>query len=292
MMEALARARLPLVAAFHRERDNARPILDRAAVEAYTGDLFARDAALALHRARVFGAVARSLTPAQRAALGRLRFGDFRTWPEVDRETFRELRPRGASRLESVAFMTLASEWFSWVAGSEEADTYFCPERHGTYFGGFYLKDLPAMGKRDYDISTALTGDAGEAFLNALDSTQRALMEEVLEAQRPALAAIVEARRAMARQFRRCLEGAEPDAVAVRDLGRRYGRLDGELAWRYATAFSALRRTLTEAQKRHLQALRSQPVQESGHAFLYSDRIPMPVWPSCEGLLRTGAGPR
>lgn len=148
------------------------------------------------------------------------------------------------------------------------------------------------MGKRDYDISTSLTGDAGEAFLDLLEAPQRALMDEVLEAQRPVLAAIVEVRRTLSRQLRRCLEGAEPDAAVVRDLGRRYGQLDGELAWRYATAFSALRRTLKEAQKRAMHALRAQPVQESGHAFLYSDRIPMRTWPSCEGLIKTGANPR
>jgi len=45
--------------------------------------------------------------------------------------------------------MTYASEMFSWYAGSVEADVYFCPERHATYFGSFYMKDIPAMGKQE-----------------------------------------------------------------------------------------------------------------------------------------------
>jgi hypothetical protein len=39
-----------------------------------------------------------------------------------------------------------AGDLFSWYAGSLDADVYFCPERHGTYFGSFYIKDAPAIG--------------------------------------------------------------------------------------------------------------------------------------------------
>ena len=66
-----------------------------------------------------------------------------------------------------VAVMTYASEFFSWYAGSVEADTYFCPEGHGTYFGSFFMKDAPAMHQQNYSISTALTGDSGEEFLRS-----------------------------------------------------------------------------------------------------------------------------
>jgi hypothetical protein len=41
--------------------------------------------------------------------------------------------------------MTYAGDIYSWYAGSVEADVYFCPERQGTYFGSFYLKDTPVM---------------------------------------------------------------------------------------------------------------------------------------------------
>jgi len=292
-LEALARQRLPLVAAFHLELSGTLPPgckgLDRTAVKASCADLFEADARLAWHRAKVFGSVARSLSPEQRQSLASWTFGDFRTWPQVDREELRDLRPRGASRLESVAYMTLASEFFSWVAGSVDADTYFCPERHGTYFGGFYFKDLPAMGQKDYDISTALTGDTGEAFLEALTPAQRDRMTALIDQQRPSLQGIVSVRREMASRLRGFLNGSGPAESELRTLGRRYGELDGELAYLYARAFVDLHRTLDADQKARLTALRGTPSHEAGSAFLFSDRIPMARMPDASRLL---GGPR
>lgn len=289
LLESLARKRMALVAAFHQELSGNLPKgckgLDRMAVRTFGADLFDLDACLAWHRAKAFGAVAHSLSPAQRQALGAWKFGDFRTWPEMDRESFRDLRPRGATKLESVAYMTLASEFFSWVAGSVEADTYFCPERHGTYFGGFYFKDMPAMGQKDFDISTSLTGDAGEAFLEALTPAQRARMEAVIDQQRGALTGVVKVRREISTRLRGFLTGEGPSEAEIRTLGRRYGELDGELAYLYATTFTAIQRSLGSAQKARLQELRGQPSRESGMAFLYSDRIPMAQLPDTFFLL-------
>ena len=100
----------------------------------------------------------------QKAALAKLKFGDSRTWANIPEQ----LDERSMSHEVKVAVMTYASEMFAWYAGSLEADTYFCPERHGMYFGGFGMKTAPAMGKQDYSISTSLTGDSGEAFLATL----------------------------------------------------------------------------------------------------------------------------
>ena len=69
---------------------------------------------------------------------------------------------------------------------------------------------------------------------------------------------------------------AEQDIVA---LGRRYGELDGDLAYEYATAFALISRTLDASQKEKLRSLRSHHTREEGTAFLYSDRIPMPTIP-------------
>ena len=288
-LEIIARMRLPLIAAFHQELAGKLPPgcrgLDAAAVQAYGADLFEQDARLAWHRAKVFGAVARTLSASQRQTLGQWTFGDFRTWPEVDRETFRAFNPRADSKLESVAFMTLASEWFSWLAGSVDADTYFCPERHGTYFGGFYLKDMPAMGRKDFDISTALTGDLGEAFLNELRPQQRAGLTEVIEQQRGTLRAIVEVRRAISVQLRSFLTGMGPSEASVRVLGRRYGELDGHLAYLYAMAFRSIQLTLDAGQNKRIQSLRGEPCREDGTAFLFSDRIPMTRFPDASFLL-------
>ena len=174
-----------------------------------------------------------------------MKFGDFNTWPDVDMDQYK--LPRGTDKLVNVAYMTYASEFFSWYAGSVEADTYFCPERHGTYFGGFYMKDMPAMGKRDYDISTSVTGDSGKEFLNVLD---RETAQERHGHPRPAAQGaqeIVDVRRAIATELRKFLKGEQADKEKVLALGRRYGELDGEMSYYYATAFAKVNKTLTAA---------------------------------------------
>ena len=149
-----------------------------------------------------------------------------------------------------VAVMTYASEMFAWYAGSLEADTYFCPERHGMYFGGFGMKTAPAMGKQNYSISTSLTGDSGEAFLATLTTPQRKLITDLVDLQRKDLDEIVTTRRAIATELRRFQKGEPADKERVLSLSRRYGELDGELSYLYATAFAKVGRTLTAAAER------------------------------------------
>jgi len=52
--------------------------------------------------------------------------------------------------------MTYASDIFSWYVGDTNADIYFCPERHGTYYGGFYIKDAPAVGETSRHLDRSL----------------------------------------------------------------------------------------------------------------------------------------
>jgi Spy/CpxP family protein refolding chaperone len=274
-LEALARMRLPLIKSFHRQLDGQIPAgstgLNEAAVIRYTGDLFAKDAELSLRRAEVMAQVANSLTPEQKAYLGRMKFGDFNTWPALDERDSLKATGRGKSPLFNVAYMTYASEFFSWTAGSLEADTYFCPERHGTYFGGFYMKDMPAMGKRDYDISTSRTGDSGRDFLEqVLTEPQRAQITGILEQQRKAIMETIEVRRSIAAELRKYLSSATPDRQKVIALGRRYGELDGEMSWHYATAFAKVNRTLTDAQRAALMKLRNLDGYKSAEAYIYS----------------------
>ena len=195
------------------------------------------------------GGIVAAFTPEQKAYLAKMKFGDFSTWPDVERDQYK--LPRGTEKLVNVAYMTYASELFSWCAGSLEADTYFCPERHGTYFGGFYMKDMPAMGKRDYDISTSVTGDSGQEFLRTLTEEQRKHVTAIPDQQRQALREIVDTRRAISAELRKFLTGAQADKEkgALR-LGRRYGELDGELSYYYATAFAKANKTLTAEQRR------------------------------------------
>jgi phosphatidylethanolamine-binding protein (PEBP) family uncharacterized protein/Spy/CpxP family protein refolding chaperone len=278
LFEQLALKRMPLIEAFHREKDGTIPKgssgLNREAVIRYVGDFYAFDAELSYRRAEVFRQVVVSLTPDQKAAFAKMKFGDFNTWPDLDeRDALKRPNP-GTSRFFPVAYMTYASEFFSWYAGSVEADTYFCPERHGTYFGSFYMKDMPAMGKRNYDISTSVTGDSGEEFLKLLTAEQRGNITSITERQRKLLAETVEVRQAMSVELRKFLTGSQADRAKVLALGRRYGELDGEMSWIYATAFAQVGRTLTAEQRVTCVKLRNLDGYHSAPAYLYSNPLP------------------
>ncbi|MEI8387327.1 MAG: Spy/CpxP family protein refolding chaperone, partial [Verrucomicrobiota bacterium] len=184
---------------------------------------------------------------------------------------------RGTEKMVNVAYMTFASEFFSWYAGSVKADTYFCPERHGTYFGGFYMKDMPAMGKRDFDISTSVTGDSGKEFLNILTEDQRKNITAIPDLQRKALQEIISVRGAISKELRKFLSGGQADKKTVLALGRRYGELDGEMSYCYAAAFAKANRTLTADQRQALVKLRNLDGYTSAPAYIYSDPVNGPV---------------
>lgn len=275
----LALKRLPVIKAFCRELQGDLPAgskgLDKGAVMKHLGDLFEFDAHMSLDRARAYGRIFHCLSPEQKSTLAAMKFGDFNTWPAVDVEPYK--MPRGTEKMINVAYMTYASELFSWLAGSVEADTYFCPERHGTYFGGFYMKDMPAMGKKDYDISTSVTGDSGKDFLGLLTPDQRALLTALPGLQKQALAATVSVRRDISVELRRVLGDAGPDQDKILALGRRYGELDGEMSWLHATAFAKVARTLSPEQRAAMMRLRNLDDYQSAPAYLYSaplDKLP------------------
>ena len=271
-----AEMRLPLIKAFRQNLEGKLPAgstgLNKAAVLKYSADLYALDGAIAFQRAQVMGRIIHSLSPPQKAALAKLKFGDSRTWPDLPEQLDKQSMPHTVN----VAVMTYASEMFAWYAGSIEADTYFCPERHGMYFGGFGMKTAPAMGKQDYSISTALTGDSGEAFLAVLTEPQRKFITELPDLQRVDLAEIVKTRRSIATELRRFQKGETADQAKVVALSKRYGELDGELAYLYATAFARVGQSLTAQQKEKLAKLRTINPADPRGPFLYSDPIDLP----------------
>ena len=274
-LRSLAEKRLPLIKAFCRQLAGDIPAgsqgLNKAAVIKYVGDIFAADAEVSCQRAKIFGQVASSLSAQQKESLAKMTFGDFNTWPAVDMEKYK--LPRGTEKMINVAYMTFASEFFSWYAGSVKADTYFCPERHGTYFGGFYMKDMPAMGKRDFDISTSVTGDSGKEFLDILTEDQRKNITAIPDMQRKDLQEIIAVRESISKELRKFLGGGQADKNAVLGLGRRYGELDGEMSYYYATAFAKANRTLTAAQRQALVKLRNLDGYTSAPAYIYSDPV-------------------
>jgi hypothetical protein len=271
-----AALRFPLIKAFRRNLQGDLPAgstgLDKKAVMKYSADLYELDGLLAYQRAKVMGGILHGLNPRQKAALAKLKFGDSRTWPEMP-ET---LDRRTMSHTVHVAVMTYASEMFAWQGGSVEADTYFCPERHGMYFGGFGMKTAPAMGKQNYSISTSLTGDSGRDFLATLDAEQRKLVTSLVDLQRADLDEIVKTRRAISTELRRFQKGETADKAQVLSLSRRYGELDGELSYLYATAFAKVGQTLTAVQKQTLAKMRTNNPADPKGPFLYSAPIGMP----------------
>ena len=212
LYESFAYNRFPLLSAFRASLEGNLPdgaaALDQSRVAAYCANLYDFDAQLAYHRAVVVGGIVNSFTPEQTEYLSQMAFDDFSTWPDVPEDE--ELK-RSLTQTEHVALMTYASELFSWYRGSLTADIYFCPERHGTYFGGFFMKDYPAMNNPDYFISTAVTGDLGAMFLEVLNVDQRKLIEDIVAEQKPYLTEIVTVRGEISTALRAAMEGTVPD---------------------------------------------------------------------------------
>jgi hypothetical protein len=212
------------------------------------------------------GNIIHSFTPSQVALLDKLEFGNSTTWPDIPEQ----LDKSKVSHTVNVAVMTYVSEMFAWYAGSLDADTYFCPERHGMYFGGFGMKTAPAMGKKDYSISTALTGNSGEQFLNLLNVTQRKEVTRLIDLQRPNLDEIVKLRRNISTELRRFQTGDIGNKEKVIEWSMRYGELDGEMSYLYASAFANVGQTLSAEQKEKLSALRVNDPADAKGPFLYS----------------------
>jgi Spy/CpxP family protein refolding chaperone len=283
--------RFPMMQAFRRSLENQMPAqatsLDTAAVQAYTGKLYAFDAQLSYERATTVGAIIASFSDEQKAYLEKMAFDDSSTWPDVQED---DTLKRSMTNTQFVAVMTYASELFSWYKGSVDADTYFCPERHGTYFGGFYMKDYPAMNNPDYFISTSLTGESGEGLLKILSSEQQKLITGIIDEQRSALGEIAQIRRTVSEELRKAMTGGTVDKAKVYSLIERYGELDGQVSCLYAQRFSEVNRTLTDAQRTALTALRNQDVLPEG-AYFFSTPVDMPAVPDTDFFFGTAAIP-
>ena len=91
--------------------------------------------------------------------------------------------------------------------------------------------------------------------------------------QRKSLKEMVEVRRAISQELRKFLTGSRADKNKVLALGRRYGELDGEVSWMYATAFAKVNRTLTDKQRAEFVKLRNLPGYQSAPAVIAIARI-------------------
>lgn len=279
LINEFAYKRYPLLKSFRRLKENDMPAgttgLNQEAVKSFVGELYKLDGIISFDRARLFGEVINSLSTSQKANFDALKaLNGIGNW---NKTLSNPLNGLGLSQEVNVAVMTYASEIYSWYAGSVTSDTYFCPERHGTYFGSFYLKDWPAMGNPNYTIDETLTASAGQNFLSALTTVQADQVKEIVNQQRNALIDIVTKREAISNELRKFLLSETADSTTVINLSEQYGKLDGELSYYYATTFTNVYNSLSSSQKEQLTNLANQLgyVNPSG-AFLYSQPIAMP----------------
>lgn len=282
--------RFVLMDAFRRLLENDLPPgangLDETEVKAYSANLYRLDGEITYERAQVMGRLLNDLDAEQRAYLDAMVGKGMLDWPEVAEPD--ELR--GLDRDVKVAVMTYAGDMFSWYAGSVEADVYFCPERQGTYFGSFYMKDAPAMGNPGYTIPSNLTGDMGRTFLETLNQDQTQSVTSLVDIQRPYLYEIVDTRREVSTDLRRFMAGESVDREGVLSLMEKYGELDGAIIYNFAVNFAQLNRTLTADQQAQLMALRTELLGEMTYpsgAYLYSQPIAMPEIPNTDFLFAT-----
>ncbi len=279
--------RFVLMDAFRRLQTGKLPAgttrLNEQAVQAYSAELYQLDGEISFARAQMMGGILSSLDATQRASLDSMVGKGMKEWPDAQEPS--ELR--GLDRDVKVAVMTYASDMFSWYAGSVDADVYFCPERHGTYFGSFYLKDRPAMDDSSYAIPTDLTGNMGDALLTALTPDQAKLITGLVDTQRPYLQGIVETRKQVSTELRKFLAGGSADSATVASLMKKYGELDGSIIYNLAVNFVQVNQSLSDAQKTQLMALRKQLLGDLLYptgAYLYSQPIDMPTIPSSDFL--------
>jgi hypothetical protein len=262
--------RYPLMKAFRRLMDGDIPAgssgLNLNAVKKASRELYLIDGQISFDRALLYANILASLDSSQKAYLAAMKGKGWSSWPDITNDQIKT-RMQGLPQGTAVAVMTYASDLFSWYAGSVEADVYFCPERQGTYYGGFYIKDAPAIGHEGYSINEQLTATAGAALSDSSKGyvmpQQAAVMSSLVDSQRDNLYAgsinIVQVRTDIATLLRSLLTSTSTSSVVnaqVLGLSDVYGELDGENNYRYATVFSQVYSTLTTSQKTKLMDLR------------------------------------
>ncbi len=275
--------RFPLMKAFRRLMDGDIPYgssgLSLNAVKQASRDLYLLDGEISFDRALLYANILGSLDVTQKAYLDAMKGVGWNSWPNVtqaDVQDKMQSLPHGTA----VAVMTYAGDLFSWYAGSVTADVYFCPERQGTYYGSFYIKDAPAIGHEGYSINEQLTATAGSALCDSskgyVTTEQATVMSSLVNLQRNNLYAgaqnIVQVRTDISTLLRGLLTAkAASDVVKaqVLDLSALYGELDGENNYYYATIFAQVYQTLSVAQKSALSGLR-----QSIMSGTYSDGTP------------------
>lgn len=266
--------RFALMKAFRRLLEQDLPTgttgLSTTAVVQASRTLYALDGEISYERAEAYADILLNMSSSQKAYLDAMKGKGWSQWPAIGQAQLND-RLRGLSQTEAVAVMTYAGDLFSWYAGNVDGDVYFCPERHGTYFGSFYMKDAPAIGHEGYSINEQLTATAGTALLDTaqgyVNSSQATQMASLVSTQRSNLYAgslnIVQLRTRIARALRSLLLSTNNNTTAralihdeVQELSLQYGELDGQNNAQYALTFAQIYQSMDLAQKQGLNTLR------------------------------------
>ena len=258
--------RYPLMQAFRRLIDGNIPSgssgLNLNAVKAASRALYLIDGQISFDRAVLYASVINSLTDSQRAYFDAMKGKGWSSWPDITDAQISS-KMSGLAQGSKVAVMTYASDIYSWYAGSLEADIYFCPERHGTYYGGFYIKDAPAVGHEGYSIDEQMTATAGAALIDSskgyVTTDQATSMYSLVATQKDNMNSIVSVRTQIATLLRSLLNAstsADSVKTQVLSLSATYGELDGVNNYYYATKFAQVYQSLSTDQKTKLTALR------------------------------------
>ena len=285
--DAYGYARFPLAKAFRRLIDGdvpaGHPALSREAVKAYSAYLFSIDGEMSYLRAQAYASVLGSMDANQQANLAAMKGKGSLEWTQPTQDEVDAVLKKYPGQM----MRTYAGEMLAWYLGNIDADVYFCPERQGTYFGSFFMKDIKAMNNPSYTISSNMTADMGDAFLAALSTTQKTQVTGLVTTQKADLLSIVAKRNEISTKLRNLLSsGGAVDKATIINLAKQYGELDGDISYLYATAFSSVGTSLTTSQKSTLMALRKTATAEAGgtpdydslcgNGYLYSAALKTP----------------
>ena len=266
--------RFPVISAFLKMRNQpGNTSMYKDTVLARSAELYRLDAIISIQRAQLYSKIIKALTVKQRHYLDSVKVLGMANMPVLPDQ----IDKRPLNNNQFVGVMSIAGDIYSWYVGSVPADVYFCPERQGNYFGSFYIKDAPAMGVHGYSIDTSLTQSGGTKFLAILNPTQRTLITSLVDSQRTDLYTIVSVRDSISRVLRGYLTANTIDSAAIVNLSDWYGRLDGDISYRYAMAFSEVGWTLNQYQIDTIKNLRHLDKYPCNGAYLYSDSIAIPT---------------
>ena len=266
--------RFPIMSAFLKMRDlPGNTTMYKDTVLARSAELYRLDAIISIQRAQLYSKIIKALNAKQRHYLDSVKVLGMAHMPVLPDQ----IDKRPLNNNQFVGVMSIAGDIYSWYVGNVASDVYFCPERQGNYFGSFYIKDAPAMGVHGYSIDTSLTQSGGSNFIAILDPVQKVKITSLVDSQRNDLYTIVSIRDSISRTLRGYLTSNTIDTAAIVSLSDWYGRLDGDISYRYARAFSEVGWSLTKYQQDTIKNLRHLDGYPCTGAYLYSDSIAIPT---------------